>query len=218
MEHSSKAAVRDPALDAAADGGLPGGGAAPDWAIAAVVPPAARGPQPVPAEVGCDTSERGSPLGWPLARSASGSGSGSGSYSELGGGGGQAAAAAEALQRQLEEARLQQRREAAAAAEREARWRQQAEGLQARVAQLQQQQAAQQQQQQQQPPGGGQAAALTAQCDALSRERDALRTILDSKVRVLVEDVGRSVAELPSEVSRQHACPLACAASGEALE
>ncbi|EFN55673.1 hypothetical protein CHLNCDRAFT_133904 [Chlorella variabilis] len=169
------------ALDAAAEGGGGGG----DWSIPAVSA-AAQGAQPVPAELGGYDSESGSPLAWQP------------NGGELGGGG---AAAVEALQRQMDELRLHHGREAGAAAEREAAWRQQAESLQARVAALQSQQQQQQQQQQQAavPSGGAQAAALVAQRDALSKERDALRTILDSKVRVLVDDIGRSMAELPPE-------------------
>lgn len=47
---------------------------------------------------------------------------------------------------------------------------------------------------------GGQTAALAAQCESLSRERNALRTILDTKVGVLVTEIQKSVAELPGEV------------------
>ena len=184
------------ALDAAAEGGGGGG----DWSIPAVSA-AAQGAQPVPAELGGYDSESGSPLAWQP------------NGGELGGGG---AAAVEALQRQMDELRLHHGREAGAAAEREAAWRQQAESLQARVAALQSQQQQQQQQQQQAavPSGGAQAAALVAQRDALSKERDALRTILDSKVRVLVDDIGRSMAELPPEVCGWGTC---CCCFGVAL-
>lgn len=53
--------------------------------------------------------------------------------------------------------------------------------------------------------GGGQQqqqqlAALSRQCEGLSRERDALRTILEAKVRVLVDEIAKSVTELPAEV------------------
>ncbi|GAB4823415.1 hypothetical protein N2152v2_010461 [Parachlorella kessleri] len=46
---------------------------------------------------------------------------------------------------------------------------------------------------------GSRLASLAQQCKGLSKERDALRTILDAKVRVLVEEIGKSVGELPHE-------------------
>lgn len=250
FEHNSKAAVRDAVLESAAEGR---GGEA-DWAIPAMrqngggqqqAAAAFGGPQVV-----AESEWGGSEASSPLVRRY---GSGSGEWG-CGGGGASAsapAAAVEALQRQLEDLRLHAGREAAAATEREAAWRQQAEKLQARLA------ATQQQQQQRSPQasgpndgGPGSAAALAAQCDALGKEREALRTILDSKVcegrggrgdgggwfrseqelriasllsktctpptacvpalclptpvqvRVLVDDIGRSMGELPPEVSR----------------
>lgn len=53
--------------------------------------------------------------------------------------------------------------------------------------------------------GGGQQqqqqlAALSRQCEGLRQERDALRTILEAKVRVLVDEIAKSVTELPAEV------------------
>ncbi|PSC74516.1 Kinesin-II 95 kDa subunit [Micractinium conductrix] len=195
MEHNSKAAVRDAALDRAAEGLLRAGGGSgggDDWQIAAggAAPPA--GPQPVPVQA--DSEFGGSETGSPLARSLY-----AGSGSEFGGGQAAAVAAVDGLQLQLEELRLQHGRELA---EREGRWRAHAESLQSR---LEAAQAAEQQQQQQQQhgqrgsaaaPGG---AAYAAQCDALTKERDALHTILDTKVRVLVDDIQRSMGELPAE-------------------
>ena len=179
MEHNSKAAVRDAALDRAAEGLLRAGGGSgggDDWQIAAggAAPPA--GPQPVPVQA--DSEFGGSETGSPLARSLY-----AGSGSEFGGGQAAAVAAVDGLQLQLEELRLQHGRELA---EREGRWRAHAESLQSR---LEAAQAVEQQQQQQQQhgqrgsaaaPGG---AAYAAQCDALTKERDALHTILDTKVR-----------------------------------
>ncbi len=47
---------------------------------------------------------------------------------------------------------------------------------------------------------GSQMASLSQQCESLRKERDALRTILDAKVRVLVDEIHKSVGELPQEV------------------
>jgi hypothetical protein len=213
MEYNSKAAVRDAALESAAEGGSGGG----DWEIRtglgggqqqqqqaqAQARWQQQGAQPVAGELsyGRGDSEGSSPLGQQRY--------GSGEFGSDGG-----AAAVDALQRQLEELQLAAERQQAVAAERETGWQQQAEALQAQVAYLQKQQEQQQlqhaAQQQQQPASGAgpQAARLAAQCDALSKERAALRTIMDSKVRVLVDDIGRSMAELPPEVGAQ-AC-FAC--------
>ena len=220
MESNSKAAVRDAALESAAEGGSGGG----DWEIRAGLGGGQQqqqqqaqaqarwqqqGPQPVAGELayggGCG-NEGSSPLGQQRY--------GSGEFGSDGG-----SAAVDALQRQLEELQLAAERQQAVAAERETGWQQHAEALQAQVAYLQQRQEQQQlqhaaQQQQQQPASGAgpQAARLAAQCDALSKERDALRTIMDSKVRVLVDDIGRSMAELPPEVGAQacFACTSVC--------
>lgn len=133
------------------------------------------GPQQV-----ADSEWGGSEASSPLARRYG--------SSEWGGGGGSAAgvatpAAVESLQRQLEELRLQAEQERAAAAEREAHWRQQAQ----QAARQQQQQAQRQQQQDGSGGGSGRAPALAAQCDALTKERDALRTILDRWARGLLQ-------------------------------
>ena len=181
FEHNRKAgAARDVALESAAEGvGSGGSGGAGDWAIPASLygggPGLAAGPQPVAAESEWGGSEASSPL--PQRRR--------GSDEWVGGGGGAApsAAAVDALQRQLDELRLHAGREAAAAAEREAAWRQQAESLQARLAAVQQQ--AQQQQQQQQQSQARPGAVPAGQYEVLAKERDALRTILDSKASVV---------------------------------
>eukprot|EP00887_Chlorella_sp_A99_P008052 scaffold12.g8052.t1 len=118
-------------------------------------------------------------------------------------------AAAAALQHQLEQLRVQHSREAAALAEGEARWRQAAEALQARLDELTAAAAGRgdagagalgaggggsSSDDEAAAPAGGAAEARAA---ALAREREALRTILDTKVGVLVEEVARSAAELP---------------------
>ena len=169
------AAQKDVRLETAAEG-RPSGEA--DWEIPAVFGGATAGPQQAP-----DSEWGGSEASSPLARRLG--------STEWGGGGGfgpeASAAAVDSLQRQLEELRLQAGQQEAAAAEREAQWQQEAEVLRAQLQQAQQearqqqQQLAQQQQQQQQDGGGGsgRAAVLAAQCDSLSKERDALRTILD---------------------------------------
>lgn len=175
FEHNRVAAQKDVRLETAAEG-RPSGEA--DWEIPAVFGgAAAAGPQQVP-----DSEWGGSEASSPLARRLG--------STEWGGGGGfgpaASAAAVDSLQRQLEELRLQAGQQEAAAAEREAQWQQEAEALRARLQQAQQEARQQQQQlaqQQQQQQDGGEgsrrAAALAAQCDSLSKERDALRTILD---------------------------------------
>lgn len=218
MEHNSKAAVRDAALERAAeglrgagsgDGSNGNGNAGADWAIPANMGIAAGaagvlcGPQPVvmPPESDYGGSDSSSPLarqqlyaGSEFASAASGFAS-----SGLTNGSTDTGRPVDGLTLQLEELRLQHGRELA---EREARWRAQTEALQTQLEVVRQQAAAataqqQQQQERQQQhaaagPGGGSAAALAAQCDALNKERDALRTILDSKVR----QAGRQAVEL----------------------
>lgn len=191
MEHNSKAAVRDAALERAAEGLRSRDGG--DWEIPASMgsgttaaqagPGAAAaagpfaGPQPV--ALAPDSEYGGSESSSPLALTVPHGGS------EFGGstGTGPGAGVVDGLVLQLEEVRLQHGRELA---EREARWRSQCEALQARLEAAQQaaQQQGQQQRHQQAAAGQGSAssAALAAQCDALSKERAALRTILDSKV------------------------------------
>ena len=177
FEHNRAAAQKDVRLETAAEG-QPGGEA--DWEIPAVFAGAAAGPQQVP-----DSEWGGSEASSPLARrygSSEWAGGGSGCFGPAA-----SAAAVDSLQRQLEELRLQAGQQQAAAAEREAQWQRKAEALRTQVQQAQQearqqqQQLVQQQQQQQQDGGGGggRAGALAAQCDSLSKERDALRTILD---------------------------------------
>lgn len=204
MEHNSKAAVRDTALEHAAEGLRADSGGGSDWTIPAVgsqgsgtlQPEHLAGPQLV--AVQADSEYGGSEASSPLARSqVYGSAFGSGPDLTNGGGGSGMAGAVDGLALQLEELRLQHGRELA---ERESGWRSQAELLQGRLEQAQAAAAAAQQQQQRAAePRGSNSAALAAQCDALSKERDALRTILDSKVRVLVDDIGRSMSELPLE-------------------
>ncbi|KAL4436916.1 hypothetical protein ABPG75_004055 [Micractinium tetrahymenae] len=232
MEHGSKAAVGDAALEGAA-GGLRSregsGSGSGDWEIPASIggrtaaaaaagqgePGAAAaaaavglfaGPQPV--ALTPDSEYGGSESSSPLAHAGlySGSEFGSGGATAVSGAvdGSRGGCPVDGLALQLEELHLQHGRELA---EREARWRAQCEALQARLEAAQQAAAAAQQQQQEQQrqqqaaawPGGASSAALAAQCDALGKEREALRTILDSKVRVLVDDIGRSMAELPVE-------------------
>jgi hypothetical protein len=195
MEHGSKDALRDSALEAAAEGR-----AASDWTIPAGL--AGTGPQL--AQVGVyDESESGSPLVWQPAV-----GFGGGAAFRSSDRGGDGSVAVDELQQQLEELRLLRGREAAAAAEREAHWREQVEELQAHAAHLEQQAAGGGGSSS--GGGGGMAAALGARCDALCKERDALRVILDSKVRVLVEDMSRSVAQMPAEVRRRLCCCCCC--------
>ena len=199
----------------AADGGGIGGGVTEDGAPGSVARSAAaggaagaaaRGPQPV----GAWALEGGeSPAPGP-AQQHQGGGGGSSS----GGGDGEAAA----LRRQLEEVRLEYSREAAGLAESEARWRQQAEVLQAQVDELRAEgvgavaAAAATVGGSEDTPGliprpASAAAAVEAaeaRAEGLVREMEALRTILDGKVRVLVEEVARSVAELPEGGTAAH--------------
>lgn len=46
-------------------------------------------------------------------------------------------------------------------------------------------------------------ASLREQCSSHAKERAALKTILDAKIKALVDDIGQSVADLPPEVSHQ---------------
>ena len=43
-------------------------------------------------------------------------------------------------------------------------------------------------------------AALREQCSNHAKERAALKTILDAKIKALVDDIGQSVSDLPPEV------------------
>jgi len=44
-------------------------------------------------------------------------------------------------------------------------------------------------------------ASLREQCSNHAKERAALKTILDAKIKALVDDIGQSVSDLPPEVS-----------------
>ncbi len=46
-------------------------------------------------------------------------------------------------------------------------------------------------------------ASLREQCSNHAKERAALKTILDAKIKALVDDIGQSVSDLPPEVSLQ---------------
>jgi hypothetical protein len=48
--------------------------------------------------------------------------------------------------------------------------------------------------------------ALKEQCDSYAKERAALTTILDSKIRTLLGELHRSVSELPDEVNHSAGC------------
>ena len=43
-------------------------------------------------------------------------------------------------------------------------------------------------------------AVLREQCSNHAKERAALKTILDAKIKALVDDIGHSVADIPQEV------------------
>ncbi|KAL4430593.1 hypothetical protein ABPG77_005833 [Micractinium sp. CCAP 211/92] len=216
MEHPSKAAVHDATLDRAAEGvrSRTGSAGGADWEIPASMGSNASaaaqgelgagaaaaglfvGPQPV--VLTPDSEYGGSEASSPLARAGQHGGSdfGGAMGAGLGSGG---AGPVDGLALQVEELRLHHGRELA---EREAHWRSQCDALQSRLDAAQAAAAQQQQQRRQQQAagaGGASSAALAAQCDALCKEREALRTILDNKVRVLVDDIGRSMAELPLE-------------------
>lgn len=162
-----------------------GGGAAADEAAQQQIPAAwpeapgssARGPQQVPNAWAGDGegSEAGGSGGSPAPHSASRA------WQQQGG----SAADAAALAAQMEAMRLQHSREAAALGESELRWRQAAEVLQAQLEEARAATLAS-------SNGAGQAGedelaaeldAAQERCEALGRERDALRTILETKVR-----------------------------------
>ena len=46
-------------------------------------------------------------------------------------------------------------------------------------------------------------AGLREQCSNHAKERAALKTILDAKIKALVDDIGQSVSDMPPEVSYQ---------------
>jgi hypothetical protein len=48
---------------------------------------------------------------------------------------------------------------------------------------------------------GSEIASLREQCSNHAKERAALKTILDAKIKALVDDIGQSVSDLPPEVS-----------------
>lgn len=47
---------------------------------------------------------------------------------------------------------------------------------------------------------------LREQCSNHAKERAALKTILDAKIKALVDDIGQSVSDLPAEVSFRVCC------------
>ena len=49
-------------------------------------------------------------------------------------------------------------------------------------------------------------ATLREQCSNHAKERAALKTILDAKIKALVDDIGQSVSDLPPEVSLAAMC------------
>lgn len=49
-------------------------------------------------------------------------------------------------------------------------------------------------------------ATLREQCSNHAKERAALKTILDAKIKALVDDIGQSVSDLPPEVSLTAMC------------
>ena len=52
-------------------------------------------------------------------------------------------------------------------------------------------------------------ASLREQCSNHAKERAALKTILDAKIKALVDDIGQSVADLPPEVRQSVCCYVA---------
>lgn len=56
-------------------------------------------------------------------------------------------------------------------------------------------------------------ASLREQCSNHAKERAALKTILDAKIKALVDDIGQSVSHLPPEVSLPSS--LLCPASAQ---
>jgi hypothetical protein len=61
-----------------------------------------------------------------------------------------------------------------------------------------------QQKQQGSPNQSVELAALREQCSNHAKERAALKTILDAKIRSLVEEISKSITSLPPEVSRNY--------------
>ncbi len=55
-------------------------------------------------------------------------------------------------------------------------------------------------------------AALREQCSNHAKERAALKTILDAKIKALVDDIGQSVSDLPPEVELPTVPPASCGA------
>ena len=53
------------------------------------------------------------------------------------------------------------------------------------------------------PPNTGEISSLREQCANHTKERAALKTILESKIRTLVDGIGYSMKELPTE-AQQH--------------
>ena len=51
-------------------------------------------------------------------------------------------------------------------------------------------------------------AALRDQCSNHAKERAALKTILDAKIKALVDEIGQSVADLPPEVRYSMCCQV----------
>ena len=49
-------------------------------------------------------------------------------------------------------------------------------------------------------------ASLREQCSNHAKERAALKTILDAKIKALVDDISQSVSDLPSEVEHEVIC------------
>ena len=52
-------------------------------------------------------------------------------------------------------------------------------------------------------------ASLREQCSNHAKERAALKTILDAKIKALVDDIGQSVSDLPAEVRFRVCCSIA---------
>ncbi len=231
MEHPSKAAVHDATLDRAAEGvrSRTGSAGGADWEIPASMGSNASaaaqgelgagaaaaglfvGPQPV--VLTPDSEYGGSEASSPLARAGKHGGSdfGGAMGAGLGSGG---AGPVDGLALQVEELRLHHGRELA---EREAHWRSQCDALQSRLDAAQAAAAQQQQQRRQQQAagaGGASSAALAAQCDALGKEREALRTILDNKVGAGQARTSLASVQVPPQLQYHLAdeCLLPCRA------
>lgn len=56
----------------------------------------------------------------------------------------------------------------------------------------------------------GDIASLREQCSNHAKERAALKTILDAKIKALVDDIGQSVSDLPPEVELPMRYHMAC--------